>query len=913
LRLATDFAGATTRYRGYTAARKPTEVENALGHKTEITYNASGLPIRIINALDQRAFVTYDSWGNPTVLTDTLGHAYTFTYDGPNLTLVETAAGQQIALGYQDQAGWRQMLSSIVHSGSLTTTLEYNAPGDLTTITDALGRETSLNYDAAGRPTTIVDPLGITTTLDYDANDRVYRTIQSAREDGPVGDLLQRTTVLTYNALGNITSITDPLSRTISYQYDPAGRLTHQILPDSRVITFTYDVQQRQMTLTPPGRPEHSFTFSPMDLVEDYLPPQIGLGDQDTTATYDLLQQLTGLERPDGSSLAFGYDPIGRTTAITSTQGVLQAIYDPANGELQTLTTPDGGTLSYAYDADGRLTTLTWGGTLTGTVQLTPTLQGQLAAQHVNSAPSISFAYDPAGMLTQAGDLAIASDPARGHLIGGTLGVITDTWGYNAFNEPRQYQAAISDTAALTFQYQRDATSRITSKTETISDTTSVYSYTYDLAGQLTEVWQDGTRTAEYTYDSNGNRLSISRHGGTTTGSYNAQDQLLQYGTSIYTYTLNGELASETSGGQTTSYSYDAFGNLTGVVLPDDTAITYMLDGGGRRIGKKIDGTLVQGFLYQDALRPIAELDSAGNVVSQFVYATRSNVPDYLAKDGRTYRILADQLGSPRLVVDAQTGQVAQRLDYNVFGAIILDTNPGFQPFGFAGGLYDQETQLTHFGAREYDAETGRWTSKDPLLFGGGDTNLYRYAGNDPVNFIDPSGHLAHIVLVSLAMGAFGALMGAGGALLSQMILQGICKQSNPIDWTAVGWGALSGGLAGLFYPFASQFKYGHVLLGAAASTLQYHFSTSSTERSLGGYLTAGSTGGIAGWLGGRYSPATGLRAGSTNRSWRTELGRVRADVAANTNGWPFIRAGTGNAAGNILGAFLGGDICNCK
>ncbi|MDA3835310.1 MAG: RHS repeat-associated core domain-containing protein, partial [Spirochaetales bacterium] len=109
-------------------------------------------------------------------------------------------------------------------------------------------------------------------------------------------------------------------------------------------------------------------------------------------------------------------------------------------------------------------------------------------------------------------------------------------------------------------------------------------------------------------------------------------------------------------------------------------------------------------------------------------------------RDGKTYRIISDHLGSPRLIVDTVTGDVAQRMSYDVWGNITEDTNPGFQPFGFAGGIYDQQTKLTRFGARDYDAGTARWTSKDPIRFGGGDTNLYGYVLADPINLVDPSG-----------------------------------------------------------------------------------------------------------------------------------------------------------------------------
>jgi RHS repeat-associated protein len=173
--------------------------------------------------------------------------------------------------------------------------------------------------------------------------------------------------------------------------------------------------------------------------------------------------------------------------------------------------------------------------------------------------------------------------------------------------------------------------------------------------------------------------------------------------------------------------------------LPNGNQIEYVIDGQNRRIGKKVNGALTQGFLYRNQLAPVAELDGSGNVVSRFVYGTKINVPEYMVKSGVTYRIITDHLGSVRLVVDMATGTIGQRLDYDEFGQLTQDTNPGFQPFGFAGGIYDPDTKLVRFGARDYDAFTGRWTTKDPIRFAGG-SNAYGYGQNSPINSTDPLG-----------------------------------------------------------------------------------------------------------------------------------------------------------------------------
>jgi RHS repeat-associated protein len=157
-------------------------------------------------------------------------------------------------------------------------------------------------------------------------------------------------------------------------------------------------------------------------------------------------------------------------------------------------------------------------------------------------------------------------------------------------------------------------------------------------------------------------------------------------------------------------------------------------------VGKKRNGVLTKQWLYRDQLHPVAELDGSGNWVARFVFVSGKNSPDLVIAGGVTYRVFTDQLGSPRVLVNASTGAVAGVLRHDAWGMVLDDSVSTLMPFGFAGGLYDAETGLVRFGARDYDAMVGRWVSKDPILFGGGQANIYVYVGNDPVNRRDPAG-----------------------------------------------------------------------------------------------------------------------------------------------------------------------------
>ena len=171
--------------------------------------------------------------------------------------------------------------------------------------------------------------------------------------------------------------------------------------------------------------------------------------------------------------------------------------------------------------------------------------------------------------------------------------------------------------------------------------------------------------------------------------------------------------------------------------------------------------------------RLLAVYDSSNELRMRFEYAD-DRMPVAMTSAGNTYYLTYDQVGSLRVLADF-AGNVIKRIDYDSFGNVIADSNPTFEvPFGFAGGLYDPDTELVRFGYRDYDPDVGRWTAKDPILFAGGDTDLYGYVLNNPINLNDPSGlfGIGDIVsgaatVATVAAKRAGYITGAGAATLT--------------------------------------------------------------------------------------------------------------------------------------------------
>ena len=726
------------------------EHETKLGRTT--TYDTRNRPDRSV----RRRVTTPDGAETETVTSEDGSRVETTAPDGTEVTSV-MSGDSQFGSGVPFASSVTTILPN-EDSLTVTTESETTPDGDLfdREVTKTIdGRTSTYEFDADTFEATATSPEGRVATSVIDEQGRllsedlpdIEESAYDYDEEGRLEVVTQGTREWSYaydEETGYLESATDPLDRTTEYSYDDAGRLISEELPGGRTVGFSYDPDGNLTSVTPPGRDPHEFNRDAREQPGDYTPPDVGDGADPTSYEYNDDRQLTTINRPDGTEVTMSYGPTsGQLETLEEPGGPQTAYtYDPASGRLDGIASPGG--VGLELSQNGPLPTgLTLTGPVAGSVSVSYDESFRPDEIEVNGDDPVAYSYDDDDLITEAGDLEITPDPGSGMTAATSIGEIETASTYNGYGELETETAEDSASTLYSATYTRDEAGRVETKSETTPAATTTWEYGYDDAGRLEEVERNGSPYASYGYDQNSNRTSATTPGGTTAATYDGQDRIETYGDLEYELSKNGQLESVTdsSSSDVTTYGYDALGNLDSVELPDSTEIDYLTDGLGRRVGKKVDGDLVEGYLYEGAsLNPIAVLDENGDVAERFVYGTDPHVPDYMVKGSGTYRIISDQLGSPRLLVDVSTGSIAQRIEYGPFGEVLADTNPGFQPFGFAGGLYDAETGLVRFGARDYDAEIGRWTARDPIGFGGGQANLFGYVGANPVGAFDMGG-----------------------------------------------------------------------------------------------------------------------------------------------------------------------------
>ena len=770
--------------------------------------------------------------GTQVVTTDNSGvFRTTHTPDGTTTTIL-FSPDVRFGVSTPTPTWTVQTPSGLTARGSTSRSASLNVPGDplslksLTTITTLNSSAWTETFDVPSRTKTATSPLGKVSTAVLDAHGRVVKaTVPGLADFTYAYDSNGRLTSIqhgsraisfTFGSDGFPITSTDTLNRSTTYTRDAAGRVRTSLLPESRTITFGYDLNGNLALLTPPGDPVHQLGYGPRDELTFYRPPIVTtppaspIGARTTGYAYNLDGASTGVSLPDGQTILTSFDSAGRLDTIQTARTSVQMHYSADAGQLEAITdalavgpNPTASSIGFTYDG-ALLTSTMWSGAVAGRVDYTYNVNMQVATSTVMGTPRITNTFDldlllssvsvgPAGTAA----LSLTRDGQNGLLIATSLENVTTTQAYDSYGDVTFLSANAGGAPLYAVSLTPDSAGRTQQKRETIQGISHTYIYTYDDADRLTDLTMDGTAAGHWSYDPNGNRrtgTAIDGSGTTLTGAYDAQDRLLSYGNNAYVFGPNGDLRSKTSSsGDTTGYTYDAVGTLTAVVLPNGDRVDYVLDALERRVGTKLNGVLQRGWLYE-GIHPIAELDGTGAVVARFIYGTRSHVPDMMWKAGAVYRFITDERGSVRLVVDASTGQISQRLDYDVWGNVTADSAPGFQPFGYAGGLWDFRTKLTRFGVRDYDPEVGRWTGKDPLRFAGGSTNPYAYAANNPVMFVDVDGHLAVLVPIIIAAGE-GFLIGAAFDIVFQLVENG--GNFHCLDWARAGKAGLIGAATG--------------------------------------------------------------------------------------------------------------------
>ena len=515
----------------------------------------------------------------------------------------------------------------------------------------------------------------------------------------------------------------------------------------------------------------------------DEPPPRLGLG-----VRVGVHVQQVDLTDPAGNRTTYAYDNADRVTTVVDALGSATYAYDAADERVDR-TDRTGRRTTYAYDAGGRRTGEKWfdaGATVVRTLAYGYDNVGRLTSA-ADPDTTLTFAYDAADRLTtltrSLGGVAgprvlLGYDPGdRLTSIHRTInGVGTDvatTLAYDAadrlttLTHGKVVSGVTTSLASYTYAY--DAADRLA--TETLNGAT--VTYTYDNADQLTAV--GGARTEAYAYDSTGNRNSA----GYATVAGNMQTASPGV---TYTYDGEGNLKAKTElygAGTTddivTNYAYDHRNRLTGVTRKDSAGAvtaqaTYTYDPLDRRIGAQGDadgagvGVPVQRWTAYDGVNAYADFDGSNALTARYLHGPA--VDFLLAKTdgaGGTAWYLPDRLGSVRNLADT-AGTLTGTVAYDSYGKVLSSAGSGTaERFKFTGREYDAVTGLYDYRARTYDPTTGRFISRDPIGFAGGDANLQRYVGNSPTNATDPSG------LMGFAETPLGAGLGAFGNGLYNM------------------------------------------------------------------------------------------------------------------------------------------------
>jgi len=645
-----------------------------------------------------------------------------------------------------------------------THKIEYDDQNRPVTIVDAAGQKICLSFNEDNQITAIIDPTDFSHEFTY----KNALPVEIRRAGVPSARL-------TVNEMGNPLTITDAKGNAYRFDYNQADRLEKFTERHGAATEYRYDDNVLSSVITPNGAVwqiiedeirARKLIIYPDGGADEYevdgeIVSKIHRRDGKTVElVYDTDFNLTEVAYPDDISVSLGYNENRHITNADNNLHHVLFQYDEEGNRvveeidsrklsfhfndeqlLEEVTTHRGETLSFQYGADQRIKEIRdWDG---GRYLIERNANGLVTQLKLSDHVVIQQTFKAQGLL--------ASENMRA---GNTV---------------------------IVRQYQYDENDLLTEMTDSVFGKKQ---HQFDAEDRITQVISSHL-DCNYSYDAHGNLLSA----GKRNYQYNLLDQITTGADIDCRYDDLGNLVEWRENGAITRYYYNGQNQLIRVELPDDRIAEYEYDALGRRLVKRVDGITTTYTWWNWQI--IAE-DIDGPEPSHIDYLFLPGTHRLLAMrvDGQTYYAQTDHLDSPIRLFDS-SGHVVWAAEPHGFEFIQTITQVR-QPFRFAGQYFDEETGLYYNWNRYYDPKTGRYISPDPLFFEER-TNLYLYAANNPVRFVDPSG----LLIFTLAAIVVGAALLAGAHKVASDLSQG-----KSVDWkgaaVAAGKGALAvaGGIA---------------------------------------------------------------------------------------------------------------------
>lgn len=673
---------------------------NGNHHRTEYQYDALGRMVKVIYPDRNSLTASYHDQENTVTVIDELGVQSLIRWN---------------ALGLQTEGG-------LYKNGQyeVTQRIGYDPYSRKVWEEDALGNRTRYGYDAWSRIISTVfadssesrviynDVLRTVTATDAEGYSRIesydkwglrlkteektllnptpivierntYDSISGLNMTQTDGN--QHTTQFKYDILGQLTAVTDANGDQTRYEYDMLGNLIKMTDPQGGYKENSYDeLGNRILTKDKAGQ----LTKSNYDANGNLMKLTDRNGNS-FSYSYDTRGRLIQRSSTD-ETISYTYDAAGKRTTMTDRTGTTSYRYDPYTAELLQTVYPDGLQLTLEYDKNGNRTALT----------------GPFGNR-------VLYSYDSLNQLKTVGTSPNEQDALYTYYLNGLQketrlnnGVVSKNT-YSGVNLT-DIQQVHSQFGLSSYQYSYDNNRNITSRTQN----DAVDAFTYD---KLNRIQTSTLGNETYSYDKQGNRQVL------------VSDQLPNFQEMTNTFDSRDRLTSVTTEGDTVHYRYNGDG--------------FMTERSDR------DGTI---RFYYDGNQIIAEatiVNGQPELKANYIRGQKLEAIEY--SDGSKAYVQTNGHGDITELRDA-AGNLLNQYQYDIWGNILSKVEQVYNPFRYSGEYYDDATGLQYLRARWYDPSIGRFISEDTYegeLLNPLSLNLYTYVQNNPLMYVDPTGHMS--------------------------------------------------------------------------------------------------------------------------------------------------------------------------